>query len=209
MSGRILVLGGDGFCGWPTALHLSKSGYVVAIVDNLSRRNIENELEAQSLTPIRPIGKRLAAWKALTNNDIAFHNIDVAAEYLVMAATLALIKSRMLLPSEQEDEDGEPIDPRAELVTRLLEYQRFKEAAETLSQRRLLGRDVFQARGPVLESTPESERQIEVGLYELIEAFRKVLEEARDAALIQQTGGGNGFSSSNNCAMRGGMSSGS
>ena len=66
-------------------------------------------------------------------------NLDIAAEYLVMAATLALIKSRMLLPSD-EDEEEEGVDPRAELVQRLLEYQRFKEAAETLSRRRLAGR---------------------------------------------------------------------
>ena len=58
---RILVLGGDGFCGWPTALELSARGHAVTIVDNLSRRNIDNELEAGSLTPIRSIGERLSA----------------------------------------------------------------------------------------------------------------------------------------------------
>ena len=52
---RVLILGGDGFCGWPTALHLSAQGHEVGIVDNLSRRNIDNELEVQSLTPITPI----------------------------------------------------------------------------------------------------------------------------------------------------------
>ena len=56
---RVLVLGGDGFCGWPTSLHLSARGHEVAIVDNLSRRNIDNELEVESLTPIRPMGERL------------------------------------------------------------------------------------------------------------------------------------------------------
>jgi hypothetical protein len=54
MSKRVIVLGGDGFCGWPTALYLSNHGYEVAIVENLSRRNIDNELEASSLTPIQP-----------------------------------------------------------------------------------------------------------------------------------------------------------
>ncbi len=88
MSGRILVLGGDGFCGWPTALHLSKCGFTVSIVDNLSRRNIENELEAQSLTPIRAIGKRLAAWKDLTNNEIGFDNLDVAEDYAELVRLL-------------------------------------------------------------------------------------------------------------------------
>jgi segregation and condensation protein A len=105
-------------------------------------------------------------------------NLDVAAEYLVMAATLALIKSRMLLPDEsQEDEEG--IDHRAELVQRLLEYQRFKEAAEALSRRRLLGRDVFSVIGPGPERTPESEREIEVGLFELVAAFRDVLDNTQ------------------------------
>src|SRR5690606_7044198 len=66
-------------------------------------------------------------------------DLDVAAEYLVMAATLALIKSRMLLPQEAQD-DEEAVDPRAELVQRLLEYQRYKEVAEALARRRLLGR---------------------------------------------------------------------
>ena len=51
---KILVLGGDGFCGWPTALHLSSVGHDVVIVDNLSRRCIDVELEVESLTPIRP-----------------------------------------------------------------------------------------------------------------------------------------------------------
>ena len=60
---KVLVLGGDGFCGWPTSLYLSKQGYEVLIVDNLSRRSIDIELEADSLTPIQPIGTRLRAWK--------------------------------------------------------------------------------------------------------------------------------------------------
>ena len=107
-------------------------------------------------------------------------NIDVAAEYLLMASTLALIKSRMLLPAESDSEAGEILDPRAELVARLLEYQRFKEAAEELAKRRRLGRDVFRAEAPGPEPTPEAEREIEVGLFELIEAFRSVLQEARD-----------------------------
>jgi len=78
---RVLILGGDGFCGWPTALHLSAHGYEVAIVDNLSRRKIDIELEVSSLTPIRPMGERLRAWKELTGNEIAFHDIDVAVNY--------------------------------------------------------------------------------------------------------------------------------
>jgi len=78
---RILVLGGDGFCGWPTSLHLSQLGHDVAIVDNYARRNADNELEASSLTPISPMGVRIAAWKEVSGKDITFHNIDVAKEY--------------------------------------------------------------------------------------------------------------------------------
>jgi len=78
---KILVLGGDGFCGWPTSLHLSAIGHDVTIVDNLSRRNIDNELEADSLTPIKPMGTRLAAWKEVSDKDISFHNIDLSSEY--------------------------------------------------------------------------------------------------------------------------------
>lgn len=78
---RVLILGGDGFCGWPSSLYLSEKGHDVHIVDNLSRRNIDNELEAGSLTPIEPMGVRLQAWKEVSGKDIEFTNIDVAQEY--------------------------------------------------------------------------------------------------------------------------------
>ena len=78
---KILVLGGDGFCGWPTALHLSSVGHDVVIVDNLSRRCIDVELEVDSLTPIRPMGERLSVWKELTGREIGFINLDLAQEY--------------------------------------------------------------------------------------------------------------------------------
>ncbi|HEX7037335.1 MAG TPA: NAD-dependent epimerase/dehydratase family protein [Pseudomonadales bacterium] len=78
---KILVLGGDGFCGWPTTLHLSQRGHDVVIVDNLSRRNIDNELEVQSLTPIQTPSVRLAAWKELTGREIRFVRLDVAFDY--------------------------------------------------------------------------------------------------------------------------------
>ncbi len=78
---KVIVLGGDGFCGWPTALHLSAHGFEVVIVDNLSRRNIDNELECGSLTPIRPMGVRLKAWREITGREIKFFNFDVARDY--------------------------------------------------------------------------------------------------------------------------------
>jgi UDP-sulfoquinovose synthase len=78
---KIVILGGDGFCGWPNALYLSNRGHDVIIVDNLSRREIDLELEVDSLTPIRPIGERIRVWKELTGNEIKFHNFTVGKHY--------------------------------------------------------------------------------------------------------------------------------
>ena len=78
---KVLILGGDGFCGWPTALHLSNLGHEVVILDNLSRRNIDNELEAGSLTPIQPIGTRLKVWEEVSGKTIGYYNLDIAQEY--------------------------------------------------------------------------------------------------------------------------------
>ncbi len=78
---KVLVLGGDGFCGWPTSLHLSAQGHDVFIVDNFARRNADVELETSSLTPISPLGTRLAAWNILTGRQIGFERFDVAEHY--------------------------------------------------------------------------------------------------------------------------------
>lgn len=78
---RIAVLGGDGFVGWPTTLHLSDLGHEVAIVDNLSRRWIDAELGVQSLTPMDSIQERLRIWKGVSGRSLAFEHIDVAREY--------------------------------------------------------------------------------------------------------------------------------
>ena len=86
---KILVIGGDGFCGWPTSLHLSNLGHDVMIVDNLSRRKIDIELEVESLTPIQPVSIRLAAWEEASGRRIMFENIDAAKNY---ARLMNLIK---------------------------------------------------------------------------------------------------------------------
>lgn len=78
---KVIVLGGDGFCGWPTALHLSKLGHDVVIVDNLSRRKIDVELEVESLTPIRPLGERIAAWEEISGQRIPVHRFTVGEHY--------------------------------------------------------------------------------------------------------------------------------
>lgn len=78
---KIFVLGGDGFCGWPTALHLSEKGHEVVIVDNLSRRKIDVELGCTSLTPITSPETRVSVWNELTGKNIRFEYLDLATEY--------------------------------------------------------------------------------------------------------------------------------
>ena len=103
-------------------------------------------------------------------------SLDVAGEFLVMAATLVHIKSRMLLPAGAEEPDEEEgNDPRDELVRRLLEYQRFKEAAEQLEQREVLTRDVFvRSAAPIEDSGPRGFR--EVSVFELLGALKRVID---------------------------------
>ncbi len=81
MKGSVVVFGGDGFCGWPTSLYLSKSGYDVIIVDNFSRRKIDIELECDSLTPIQSMNQRIDAWQTATGNKIEFKYMDIADHY--------------------------------------------------------------------------------------------------------------------------------
>jgi len=78
---KIAVLGGDGFVGWPTCLHLSGQGHEIHIIDNLSRRWVDTELGVQSLTPMDSIQERMRVWRELGEEPIRFHLIDVAKEY--------------------------------------------------------------------------------------------------------------------------------
>ncbi|MDX1386407.1 MAG: segregation/condensation protein A, partial [bacterium] len=105
-------------------------------------------------------------------------NIDLAGDFLLMASELALIKSKLLLPNQGEgmDED-EGDDPRSDLIHRLLEYQRYKDAAQELVDRPMLGRDVF-AQGVYQEDVDEEEGPMEVDLFSLISCFYQILEKA-------------------------------
>ncbi|PBC58291.1 NAD-dependent epimerase/dehydratase family protein [Rhodococcus sp. ACPA1] len=86
---RILILGGDGFCGWPSALHLSAHGHQVTIVDSLVRRRIDDELGVQSLTPITPLSERVQAWREVTGNEIGVVELDLAHDYDALTELLA------------------------------------------------------------------------------------------------------------------------
>lgn len=108
-------------------------------------------------------------------------NLDGAGEYLVMAATLMLIKSRMLLPADPDADAEADEDPRAELVEQLLEYQRYREAAMSLGDRPVLGRDVFRGRGEPMPAGPiDDEPPVrDASLGDLLGALKAVLERAR------------------------------
>lgn len=86
---KIAVLGGDGFVGWPTCLHLSDAGHEIHILDNLSRRWIDTELGVQSLTPMDSIQERTRIWRQETGRRIHFHLIDLARDYEILKAWLA------------------------------------------------------------------------------------------------------------------------
>ncbi len=106
-------------------------------------------------------------------------NLDVAGEYLLMASTLLHIKSKMLLPKSSGGEEEEEEDPRAELIRRLLEYQKYKEAAREMEKRPLLDRDVFIRLVTAEPGEEPEEERVEVNLFELLEAFRQVLERVK------------------------------
>jgi segregation and condensation protein A len=109
-------------------------------------------------------------------------NLDIAGDYLLMASTLLQIKSKMLLPvSSEEEEEGEE-DPRAELVRRLLEYQKYKEAAGELERRPMKDRDFF-VRSVPENATELQEERVEVNLFELLDAFRLALTRVRSESV--------------------------
>jgi segregation and condensation protein A len=120
-------------------------------------------------------------------------NIDLAGEFIVMAANLLYIKSRGLLPADQQppEEEAEEDDPRWELIRQLIEYKKFKEAAAQLHDRALEQENIF-VRGGI--STPESVRPLllgEVGIFQLINAFQNVIKRVEAREELQQIFGEN------------------
>ncbi len=111
-------------------------------------------------------------------------NLSIAGEFLVMAATLIHIKSRMLLPTLPVEEEGE--DPRSDLVVRLLELQHYQEAAEQLEDRESIWRDIY-GRGPVStpKLLPEEVPIADLGLYDLMKALNDLLARHPDASVME------------------------
>ncbi len=110
-------------------------------------------------------------------------DLDGVAEFIYMAAILIGIKAKMLLPRPEVDEEGEPIDPRAELVRRLLEYMRYKEAATALATRHAERAERF-VRGAASAPEPEEEEpSYRLSVFDLISALKRVLDEAPDEVI--------------------------
>src|SRR5437867_6582328 len=112
-------------------------------------------------------------------------DVDVASEFLVIAAQLIYIKSRMLLPPDPSADAAEQEDPRAELVRRLLEYEKFKNAAQMLYQRELVENAAWSNPGSIAMEDSELEPEMAVTLYDLLLVFRDVLKRAEQRPLIQ------------------------
>jgi segregation and condensation protein A len=134
----------------------------------------KNELDIMNI-PIALITEQYLEYLKL----MKILNLDVAGEYLLMASTLLHIKSKMLLPVSSDGEEEEGEDPRAELVRRLLEYQKYKEVAVELERRPMLDRDVFIRSMSVNAGGSPAEGELEVSLFEMMETFRKMLERAK------------------------------
>lgn len=138
----------------------------------------KHELEILDL-PIAFVTDKYLAYLGVMEN----LNLDIAAEYLLMAATLAHIKSKMLLPpdpnalADDVDSAEDEIDPRAELILRLLEYQKYKAAAAALSARGIVGRDIF-FRGTAAVEAQGPAPLADVGLYKLLDAFQRVIDRS-------------------------------
>src|SRR5256885_3816371 len=112
-------------------------------------------------------------------------NIDLASEFLLMAAQLIYIKSRMLLPPDPDATPEEEEDPRAELVRRLIEYEKFKNAAQMLYQREMVENAAWSNPGAIAMEESELEPEVAVTLYDLLSVFRDVLKRAEQRPLMQ------------------------
>ncbi len=107
-------------------------------------------------------------------------NLDIAGEYLVMASTLLLIKSFSMLPHPAADDADEAEELKRDLVERLLEYQRYREAAAKLGERPLLGRDVFAGGGEAIAESDRVEAPLKVSVFDLVQAMGAVLRKIAD-----------------------------
>ena len=173
-SNELQGLGADAVVGEGAELHLELPGFEGPF-DLLLHLIQEHELDILNI-PVAFVTEKYLQYLSLMQE----LNIDVASDYLVMAATLAHIKSRMLLPTPPADEDADSdaeLDPRGDLIRRLLEYQKYKHAAQNLGSRPIEGRNVF-VRGAVLESEGEA-GMAEHSVWKLLEHWAGVIAKTK------------------------------
>lgn len=103
---KVIILGGDGFCGWPTSLKLSEKGYDVTIVDDLSKRRISEAIGAESLTPIKTIEERLATWKKISNKRIDFVHLNITADYEKLSKLINKVKPEAIVHFAEQPSAG-------------------------------------------------------------------------------------------------------
>ena len=127
---KVIVLGGDGFCGWPTSLKLSEKGYDVTIVDDLSKRRISKELGAESLTPIKTIDERLSTWKNISNKEIKFVCLNIAKEYKKLSQLINEVKPKAIVHFAEQ--------PSAAYSMRSHNYKRFTVKNNNIGTNNLL-----------------------------------------------------------------------
>jgi UDP-sulfoquinovose synthase len=116
---RICVLGGDGYCGWATALYLSRKGHDVAIVDNFLRRQWDHELGVQTLTPIQPLAQRLAAWQEVSGQAIELFIGDVTDYEFLASAMEAFQPNAVVHFAEQRAAPYSMIDRKHAVFTQV------------------------------------------------------------------------------------------
>lgn len=112
-------------------------------------------------------------------------NVDLASEFLVIAAQLIYIKSRMLVPPDPDAVEGEEDDPRTELIRRLLEYEKFKNASQMLYQRELVENAVWTNPGEIAIDQAELEPEMTVTVYDLVSVFSRLLRSAETRHLVE------------------------
>ncbi|HWP85130.1 MAG TPA: segregation/condensation protein A [Terriglobia bacterium] len=130
-----------------------------------------------------PIARITAQYLEYVQRNLERLDTEAAGEFLLMAATLIHIKSKMLLPPDPASQ-AEEADPRAELVHQLLEHEKFKRAAQMLQQKHLLQSACWSAPGLSQFLDPDAEQELAVSLFDLVKAFQEVLERAKERPLL-------------------------
>ena len=132
-----------------------------------------------------PIAQITAQYLDYLHHNLERLDTETAGEFLLMAATLIHIKSRMLLPPDPTEDAEGAEDPRADLVQQLLEHEKFKKAAQMLQQKQVVQNAMWSAPGLAPFLDPDAEPALAVSLFDLVRAFQQVLDRAREKPMLE------------------------